>query len=318
MEYNYKNTNCIVAGGAGFIGQNLVNKLIEDGAEVYVIDNFSYGALKSNINKKAHIIENDIRDPGVFEKLPKQQYNYLFYFASPSSVVLFKQNPNECLDITIGGFINCINYCAKNKIKLIYPSSGKVYMGAELPSAENTQLHWNALDTYAKSKLILENIASAYEKICDSLGVRIFAGFGPSEKHKGEHASAIYLFCKEIIGGKIPVIWGDGTQTRDFVYIDDLARAILILAQNSKESIVNIGSGELISFNKVIEIINSILKTNIISEYIEKPKFYVEETLADTSIFKKYCPQLQYSFEDGIREVIKSLNLPSKDLQELK
>ena len=89
-----------------------------------------------------------------------------------------------------------------------------------------------------------------------------------------------------MVGGEIPVIWGDGTQTRDFVYIDDLARAILILAQNSKESIVNIGSGEAISFNKVVEIINSILETNIIPEHIEKPKFYVEETLADTLILK--------------------------------
>ena len=310
MEYNYKNINCIVAGGAGFIGQNLVNKLIEDGAKVYVIDNFSYGTSKSNVNKKAHIIEGDIRDTDVFEKLPRQQYGYLFYFASPSSVVLFKQDPNECLDITIGGFINCINYCAKNKIKIIYPSSGKVYMGAESPSAENTQLHWNALDTYAKSKSILENIASAYEKICDSLGLRIFAGFGPSEKHKGKHASAIYLFCKEMVGGEIPVICGDGTQTRDFVYVEDNVRLSLkaFLNNNVNGRPMNIGSGKSIS---IIELANEIKKIIPQVKIVSKPtrrRGEIKYRTPDVSFMKKMLrDEPKIKLKDGISKTLEYL-----------
>src|SRR3989344_4920651 len=110
---NYNGIHCLVTGGAGFIGQHLVTALIERGAQVHVLDNFSYGAARSSIHPKAHIHEGDVTRYESFANLPQIEYSYVFHFAAPSSVMLFTKNPEQCIHETVAGFLNALKFCSQ-------------------------------------------------------------------------------------------------------------------------------------------------------------------------------------------------------------
>jgi len=308
MEKHYKNKNCIVTGGAGFIGQNIVNRLIKLGAKVVVIDNFSYGSSKKSVHKKAFIINGDIRNPSVFSKLPKRKYDYLFHFAAPSSNVLFLENLSESIDITIGGFLNTIRFASLNKIRYVYPSTGSLYNGVKPPHNEKALLNPDAQNEYAKTKIAIEYIANIYKDSVNAIGLRILAGYGPGEEHKGRFQGVVYGFCREIYNGKRPVIWGDGEQRRDFVFIEDIVNVALTLAIKCPEPIVNIGTGSDISFNEVVTLINKYLKKDLTPIHIKKPKIYLERTTADTKLLRRHYKKQFTTIQKGIKATLISLN----------
>lgn len=211
--------------------------------------------------------------------LPKGVY----FFDSPSSNILFDENLDMCMEKTLNDFLRVIQYCRDTKTYLVYPSSATVY---------------NKNTSYARCKAAIEEIALAYD--IKSLGLRIAAGYGPSEKHKGRYASVIYQWCEMMLKGERPVIYGDGMQTRDFIYEDDIAENILRLAKEKKTGIFDIGTGRNTTFNEVVWTINHVLGTNIEPIYVDKPKHYVEQTPVQA------CP-CNYSLEDGIRKIIESI-----------
>ncbi|MBI5122342.1 NAD-dependent epimerase/dehydratase family protein [Candidatus Roizmanbacteria bacterium] len=307
MRLNYKNKNCIVTGGAGFIGQSLVKKLLNAGAFVFVIDRFMFRAKKSEVDKRAKIITGDVRNSIIFNKLPKIKYDYFFHFAAPSSTVLFNKNQIECIDITIRGFLNSIHFAAKNNIRFIYPSTGSLYSGINPPHHEKAQLKYELLNTYAKNKVLLEKLTDAYRPKVNALGLRILAGYGPGENHKGKIASVIYSFCRDMASGKSPIIWGDGSQRRDFIFIDDIVNIILTLAINCKEPIVNVGTGKDISFKEITLLINKYLNKNIDPVYVKKPKLYLEKTLADIHLLRHYYKKPFIPVFEGIKKTLQSL-----------
>jgi UDP-glucose 4-epimerase len=153
---------------------------------------------------------------------------------------------------------------------------------------------------YAKCKAILDDIASCFPQ--SALGVRIFAGYGPGEGHKGEYASIIYKFCQAMKQGEPPIVFGDGTQTRDFIYIDDVISGII--ESRNKERIVELGTGYNSSFNDVIHIINDLLQTNIKPVYIDKPSSYVQETPCRHGISEILHNQIHISLMEGISRIL--------------
>ena len=203
---------------------------------------------------------------------------YVFLFGSPSSNHWFDYALGYSLRETIDNFISAAEYCREHKIKLIYPSSGTVYEGKT---------------PYAKCKHILDMIASIYD---NTLGLRIFAGYGPGESHKQEYASIVYKFCKVMKRGERPVIWGDGTQTRDFIYIDDIVDATIKYRDVS--GFMDIGTGVSRSFNDVVKIINEKLALNVKPIYKNKPDFYIEHTRCVTPY--KY----RVTLEEGIQSIL--------------
>ena len=208
---------------------------------------------------------------------PRKDLDILFYFGSPSSNIIFDQNIDYSFNETINGFLNVIQYCRDHKIKLVYPSSATVY---------------NKNTSYAHCKAILEEIHQAYDG--DVLGFRIFAGYGIEDK-KGEYASIVYQFCKMMKEGKRPIIFGDGNQTRDFIYIDDIVDNIV--NNLDKTGIIDLGTGVNFSFNEVVDKINRELKTKIKPIYIDKPENYIEETVC-----KKPC-KWNVSLSEGIKKI---------------
>lgn len=307
MKNIFKGANCIITGGSGFIGQHLVKRMLSLGANVWVIDNFSFGGSPKFIDNNAIIIEGDVRDRKIYTSLPKRRYQYYFHFAAPSSTALFTQMNAECIDITTAGFLNALNFCTKNDVRLVYPSSGSLYSGIRLPHHEKAKLNHDALNSYAKNKALLEKMADLYRPACDSIGLRILAGYGPGEAHKKDHAGIVYSFCRDIVANRQPVIWGDGQQRRDFVFIKDIIDAISILAVNCPEPVINIGTGLDISFNEVVDIINKCLGTKVLPLYVEKPQLYLEKTLADTRLLRKYYKKPFTDIGTGIQKTINSI-----------
>ena len=207
--------------------------------------------------------------------------DYVFLFGSASSNHWFEHAKSYNIRETIEGFINAADFCEKWGIKLVYPSSGTIYEGK---------------NAYSKCKLILETLASLYP---NTLGLRIFATYGPGERHKKEYASIVYQFIKQMKKGKRPVIWGDGEQTRDFIYIDDVIENIV--RNLDKEGTIEIGTGINHSLNHVVDMINKKLKTKIKPKYIDKPKNYIESTIC-----KNPCPH-KFTLGEGIERIIKRL-----------
>lgn len=307
MEKHYKGKYCVVTGGAGFIGQNLVNKLLEYGAHVVVIDNLSYGAVRSDINTKATLIEGDVRDSDIFSKLPKKKYHYIFHFAAPSSTVLFDENLPDAIDITVRGFLNTLHFAAQNNIRYVYPSTGSLYNGVQPPHTEKAILNPEKQNEYAKTKIALEQLARIYSRSIKPLGLRILAGYGPGEMHKGRFQGVVYGFCLSMIKGEAPVIWGDGSQRRDFVFIEDIVDIILSLSKDCPAPVVNVGTGSDISFKETVDLINTFLKKPVKPTYVPKPKIYLEKTMADTTLLRKYYKRPFTPIETGIKKTIESL-----------
>ncbi len=264
---DYKDKKCLVTGHRGFIGKALCLALEERGADICTFD-------------------GDVRLEQDFLHLERQ--DYFFHFGSPSSQVLFKRNPAYCVDATISGFLNASYFCRENGIKLIYPSTGL--------------LAQDRYNEYARCKKVLEDIHLGSG--LDALGLRIYAGYGDGEGHKRDYASPVYLFAKSIENGCPPVIYGDGTQSRDFIHISDLVDTILLLSEDCNEPIVQIGSGISTSFNEIVEIANRTLGTDIEPIYIPRPNEYYDTTCADTSMMRRFYCEPKIYIESGISKIL--------------
>lgn len=265
---NYNKKRVAVTGTTGFLGNQIYLELIKAGAEVYALN-------------------GDIRDPKTFDVLD-YSFDYLFHFGAPSSQVLFKRQAMYAADVTLNGFINAAKVCKENGIKLIYPSTGLLSQNKE--------------NSYARVKRICEEIHEA-EKL-DAIAIRIFATYGPWEGHKRDYASVPFLFIRDQVRGKQSIVFGDGNQKRDFIYIDDVVQSVLHIAEEFEDTRIDVGSGEAHTFNEIFEIIKQVTNRENKIKYIEKPGGYVDETLADPhDLHVLYTPKT--TFKEGITNVIK-------------
>uniref|UniRef100_A0A7C5UVG1 NAD-dependent epimerase/dehydratase family protein n=1 Tax=candidate division CPR3 bacterium TaxID=2268181 RepID=A0A7C5UVG1_UNCC3 len=297
-----KSKKVLVTGAAGFIGQNLVNRLLNEGAYVIAFDNFSYGK-KENLSKFVNeIIIGDVANKEDLDKV--KDVDYVFHFGAPSSVILFNRDPVSCFHTTVCGFLNILEWAKKRNIeKLIYPSSGSVYGNTSLPQSED--MLPKPVNLYCVAKLACETLAKNYFNEVPSVGLRIFAGYGPGEEHKKDFASVITLFLRSILNNQAPVIYGDGTQKRDFVYIDDVINSIIAsVKEGVKNTIINVGSGKSYSFNEALDILSSILGKTIKAIYINRPTNYLENTLADITKMKKILKISPLSLEEGLKKYL--------------
>jgi UDP-glucose 4-epimerase len=219
----------LVTGGAGFIGSHVVDLLIEQEKEVIVVDNMSTGSYE-NLNKDVKLEETDITDNlGLNEVFNKHKdINGVVHLAAQSKVGPSVEDPGTDANINIQGTINLLELCRKNNINsFVYASSAAVYGHAEqLPITESAET--NPLAPYGVSKLAGEEYVKAYGRL---YGMNVFAlrfanVFGPRQSPHTE-AGVISIFIEQLLQGKRPVIFGDGKQTRDFIFVKDIAEAVV-------------------------------------------------------------------------------------------
>lgn len=292
----------IVTGGCGFIGSNLVEYLDKNGWEVTVFDNLSLGTLDNirNMNVKCYTCGYE----QMINLAPEA--DVVFHLGMPSSSPMYKEDPS-LVGKTINDAITIFEYARKKKCSIIYASTSSIYNGNPTPYREDMPIY--VTDYYTECRYAIERIAKLYNTLYDvkSVGLRLFSVYGPKEKHKGKYANLVSQFLWSIMKDEPPIIYGDGTQTRDFIHVYDVVKAFILAYEgNFTCEIFNVGTGISHTINEVVEIINKLLRKNIKPKYIPNPvKNYVHHTLADTTKAEKTLGfKAKIQLEEGIRHLI--------------
>jgi len=293
----------IVTGGCGFIGSNLVERLVKDGYSVVVFDNLHTGSLR-NIEGLDVEFYNE-----PYSKIMDivQEAEVIFHLGIPSSSPMYKENPRLVGD-AINDAIQIFESAKRYGCKVVYASSSSIYNGNKVPFREDMPIH--VTDYYTECRYAIERLAKLYNILhgVKSVGLRFFSIYGPKERFKGKYANIISQFLWAMLRDEPPVIFGDGTQTRDFTHVHDVVDALLLAWKKDFEcEIFNVGTGVAHSFNEIVEILNRILGKNIQPIYKPNPiKNYVYHTLADTTKAEKLLGfKARISLEEGIRSLIK-------------
>ena len=273
---------CIVVGGAGFIGSNLVDKLIEDGHEVLVIDDRSTGKFE-NINKKAEWYNHDIScmtDFSMFEGV-----DVVFHLAAKARVQPSIENPVDFNSTNVSGTVNMLDACRRYGVKrFVYSSSSSVYGNVEqLPTPEEHKL--NPMSPYALQKLIGEQYCKLFSELygLETVCLRYFNVYGERQLLEGAYCLVMGIFAQQRLEGKPMTIRGDGEQRRDFTYVGDVVDANIKCMDYPLElngDVFNIGNGDNRSVNQLADMIGGD-RVNV--ETVIEPK----ETLADNSKAKR-------------------------------
>jgi UDP-glucose 4-epimerase len=297
----------IVTGGAGFIGCNLVEKLVEKKYNVVVLDNLSTGRLEnlSHIIKKIKFINCDISKEGNWVKNLKNA-KYVFHLAALADIVPSIENPDEYYQSNVNGTYIIAKYSHKYKIKkLIYSASSSCYgVPKKYPTIENTEL--SPEYPYALTKLMGEQILMHWNKVykLNVVSLRLFNVYGLKSRTSGTYGAMFGVFLAQKISLKPFTVVGDGNQTRDFTYVTDVVNAMIKASRSkTKNKIYNVGSGKTISVNKIVELLGG--------KKIHIPKRPGEPdcTFADINKIKKdikWKPEI--SIEEGIKKLIKNLD----------
>ncbi len=300
----------LVTGGAGFIGSNICSKLISRGCFVRVVDNLLTGK-KSNlaaISNKIEFIEADMGNPDVARQAMRGIDVVLHQGALPSvprSIDDPAATHRNCVDATFTLLLAARD--AKIK-RFVYAASSSAYGDTPiLPKIETMPV--NPLSPYAAAKLMGEYYCSVFYKVfgLETISLRYFNVFGPHQDPTSQYAAAIPAFVTSILKDKPPTIYGDGEQSRDFTYIENVVEANLLAAgaKQTKGEVVNIACGEAITVNEIVAMINKITGKSVKPKYVPARKGDVKHSLADITAAKKligFKPVV--SFKDGLKKAI--------------
>lgn len=254
----------LVTGGAGFIGSNLVDALIGKGHEVLVVDNLSTGR-KENLNPKAKFIELDITDKKLSEVFDEEKSEVVFHVAAQIDVRKSVADPVWDAQQNILGSINLLENCKNFKVKkIIFSSTGGAIYGdtTDIPTAETHDKL--PISPYGIGKLAVEKYLNYYHKIFNLpyITLRYANVYGPRQDSKGE-AGVVAIFTGQALAGQNFVIHGDGKQTRDYVYVDDVVAANLKALDFDSVETFNIGTGKETDVNALAELINKNIDTTV-------------------------------------------------------
>ena len=292
----------LVTGGAGFIGSNLSNRLADDN-DVIALDDLYLGT-SENLSDEVEFVEGSVLD----DDLPAD-VDVVFHLAALSSRQMLEDNPREGARVNIEGFVNVVEQVRQTGCEtFVYASTSSAYGSQQEPCPEDMELE--ASTGYDASMLGRERYAEYYSDFHDlSLaGMRFFSvyqGYKGNEEHKGEYANTVSQFANQIASGEAPVLWGDGSQTRDFTHVDDIVRGLVAAAEHELDGVYNLGTGKSYSFNEMIKMINEELGTDVEPEYEPVPlENYVYHTCADISKINEATGwEPEISFEEGVSRV---------------
>jgi len=248
----------LVTGGAGFIGSNVVDALIEKGYDVAVVDNLSKGRIE-NVNKKARFYKIDIRDKALDKVFAKEKPSVVCHHAAHISVRVSIEDPKKDIETNGIGMLNLLECCKKYKTeKFIFASSAAVYGEVKPPITESSPL--NPVNPYGINKILGEMYLSFYHKIhgLNYIVLRYANVFGPRQNAECE-AGVISIFATQMLKGQAPIVYGDGLQERDFVYVGDVVDANIRAIENNKalNNLFNISTCKATNLNTIFSLLKS-------------------------------------------------------------
>jgi UDP-glucose 4-epimerase len=301
----------LITGASGFLGSYLSEKYVNDGHTVYGVDNLMNGNL-NNIRTMIHkknfkFVYDDICRNELYSSLPKD-FDAIIHLAAQIHVDRSVVNPAETFKINVDGTMKILEFSRMNDIKkVLYASTSEIYGSAEYPRIDEKH-PLSAKHPYGVSKIAADRLCYSYNETYD-LGVdivRCFNIFGPRQKDTG-YGGVIAIFIKRVSQGKPPIIYGDGEQTRDYLFIEDAIVGydkILMSVSNPGKNGINIGSGREVSVNKIAELSIKFAATDkkVKPIHVEPRPIEVKRLLADISKAHKllgFRPQID--FEKGMK-----------------
>ena len=299
----------LVTGGAGFIGSHIVEYLVQRGDDVTILDNLNTGKIEnlSKVNNDINFVNGDIREYKLLERLVNDS-DGVFHEAALASVQQSLKMKEKYFDVNVSGTENILKLAKEYGFKVVYASSSSVYGNPkQIPIRESDSR--SPINPYAQTKLEAELLAEKYSEMgVKVIGLRYFNVFG--KRQSKEYAGVIKLFLERIQQSKSPKINGDGLQTRDFVYIDDVVKAnILAMDSDINYKFFNVGSGLPIS---ILDLANLVINASGLSfKPIHGPALSgdVKTTQADLTLIKKLLVwQPKTKLQDWLIEVISSKN----------
>ena len=302
-----KNKNILITGGAGFIGSHIANELMDDN-NITIIDNLSTGNIK-NLKTPEHenlnFIKGDICNFNLDDLT--SDIDYIFHLAAMASVPLSVERPIECNEINLNATVKLLKSAANNDVeKIIFSSSSSVYgENRNMPLKESEPPM--PTSPYAASKAGCElYLKSFYESHgLNYISLRYFNIFGPKQDRNSQYAAVIPNFISSLLQGKQAEIYGDGEQTRDFVYVGDAVTANIAACESDYNGIINVASGKKLSINRLYEIIKATLCSDLEPKYLPERPGDIKHSLADISNMEKINLQIDSNnFESQLIETI--------------
>ena len=313
MVGNY--TRILVTGGAGFIGSHIADRLLKEGFEVTVIDNLDTGRLENIANhqdkKEFNFIKGDIRDFNLVKET-MQDMDAVFHEAALASVTLSVEKPLLTNDINVTGTLNVLKAASDLHVKrFIFASSAAVYGNAVSP-LKREDMTTNPTSPYGVSKLAAEVYVRLFCKVygLETVALRYFNVYGPKQRFDIQcaYGGAITIFTNRLLRNKPPLIYGDGEQTRDFVYIQDVVEAnmLALKSRDAAGEVFNVGTGTNVSVNQVANTLKEIMdRKDLETIYADSRPTDIRHGYADITKAQKilgYNPR--FSFKEGLTELV--------------
>ncbi len=279
----------LVTGGAGFIGSNLADELIRQGAKVNIIDNLVTG-FRENLEELGgnfEFIEGDINDENKLQQA-LEGVEIVFHQAAVPSVPRSVENPRETHDACVNATFNLLLKAKESGVRrVVYAASSSAY-GDQPISPKHEEMRPDPLSPYAVAKLVGEYYAQVFHKAygLETLCLRYFNVFGPRQNPSSQYSGVISRFVDALSKGENPVIYGDGEQTRDFTYVANVVNANINASQTDKGigEVINVANGEAISLNQLFKVLQGLLERQNISVKHEAPRTGdIIHSLADNS-----------------------------------
>lgn len=303
----------VVTGGAGFVGSHLSGELAKQGYRVVLIDDLSTGKIE-NIESLLRARQADFVRGSVTDlKLLKDSFqgaHYVFHLAALASVPQSIVDPSAFHEINVTGTLNVLLAAKESSVKKVVCSSSSSVYGdtAKLPHTEAMVPH--PLSPYAATKLAGECYCHAFHESygLPTVSLRYFNIYGPGQDPDSPYAAVIPRFIMEVRRGKPPVIFGDGEQTRDFVFVKDAVRANILAAEGDAAGVFNVGKGESITLNRLAELIIGLAGANLKPVHAEPRQGDIRHSLADIAKAKGFGYKPCWSLEDGLRTTMAYFN----------
>jgi len=296
----------IVTGGAGFIGSHLVERLLEEGATVTVIDNLSTGRLDNirEFNSDIHFINQDLSAPGNWQK-EIENSDVVFHLASLADIVPSIEKPRLYYSSNVTSTLNVAEAAKVNSTKVIYAASSSCYgIPDQYPTKEDAEIR--AEYPYAMTKRLGEELILHWGKVYrfPVVSTRFFNVYGTKSRTSGTYGAVFGIFLAQKLAGRPYTVVGDGTQTRDFTYVTDIVTGLMQAYRSDVTSeIFNLGSGQTYSINTLVRLLGGEVV------YIPKRPGEPDVTHADISKAKTlldYSPKV--SLEEGVQKVLDNID----------
>ena len=302
----------LITGGAGFIGSHLVEHF-QGKAQVRVLDNLRTGYLKNIENFDAEFVRGDVRDRETVRKA-MEGVDYVFHLAALISVPESMVKIAECVDINVNGLLTVLEEAAAAKVKkLCFSTSAAIYGdNPEVPKRET--MFPEPKSPYAITKLDGEYYCNMFTQTgrLQTACLRYFNVFGPRQDPKSAYAAAVPIFTAKAVAGDPLTIYGDGEQTRDFIYVKDIVAANVFMAMHDFTGVYNIAYGKRITINDLVKLIKEVTRSQ--SEVVHLPERAgdVKHSMAAIDKLKATGFVPQYDFDTGMKATVEFFQAPKK------